>query len=376
MTLSVNLAGMGRMQDALFRASTDAGLVERHIREQADLAPEAEGMIQTLMMLQERAYPWGQQAARQISKSLNSIADGVGGAMKLYRNTDHAAAAALDATYPPVALPDLLTRRPGVDPNFVGPVPIGIPPPATFSDVADPEHELTANLAFNHPDFKAKFNGLSDTLSPTAIVRSVIQAVFHKDILAFFLRDISGDWDALYNCGTQWFRAGNAIRQISSNTLSFAVHLPTVWTGNGADGCELYQLQVDTATFSRAARFDAVGQAFHDAAEGAWTQFDLAATILSDVLDDCVAIAAGIGGGAATSSTVIGPILGGGAAAFFVWRAWEGYKAFTEIMDATQKMLDRIRDTVDLVENVGKAMTANTPGVLPFPAAPYHLPGA
>ncbi|MEV6847123.1 hypothetical protein [Actinoplanes sp. NPDC051411] len=366
---------MGRLGSALERASVDAGLVERHIRVNADLPPLGEGMIQTLMMLHERAYPWGQGTARQISAQAGQVANGVREATKMYHNTDRSAAAMMDNTYDRVQLPDMFARRPGVPPNFVGPTPITLPP-ASFADVAEPEDALHASLAFDHPDFQAKFNWMTDTLSPSAIVRSVVQAVFHKDIFAFFLKDISGDWNALYDCGTVWYQAAGAVRNISNNLVAHATHLPTVWSGNAADGCELYLLQLDAATYSDVAMYEYTGQAYHEAAKGAWTQFELAASLLGDALDACVAIGAAVGAGIATSETIIGAIAGTGTAGWYAWRAWKAYESATEIMDETQKMLERFVNSVTVIEATGRQLTRNPPSVLPFPAAPYRFPGA
>jgi hypothetical protein len=376
MTLRVNLDGMGRLRDALERASTDAGLVERHIRVNADMQPRGEGMIQTLMMLHERAYPWGQKIAREISTQSGQAANGVHEAAKMYRNTDLSAAASMDNLYDRVQLPDMFTKRPGIPPNFVGPTPISIPPPASFADVAEPEAALHASMAFDHPNFQAKFNWLTDTLSPSAIVRSIVQALFHKDIFEFFLKDISGDWDALYDCGTAWYQAAGAVRNISSNLLAQATSLPTVWAGNAADGCELYLLKLDTATFSHVAMYEYTGQAYHEAARGAWTQFELAGSLFGDALDACVAVGAAIGAGIATSSTIIGAISGSAAAGWFAWRAWKAYQAATEILDETQKMLDRFVNSVTIIEDGGKQLIKEPPSVLPFPTTPYHFPGA
>lgn len=376
MTLRVDLDGLGRLGGALERASADAGLVERYIRVNATMPPRGEGMIQTLMMLHERAYPWGQQTAREISSLAGQVSNGVDEAAKLYRNTDHAAAAAIDNTYDRVQLPGMFTKRPGVPPNFVGPTAVGIPPPASFADVTEPEAALHASLAFDHPNFRAKFNWLTDTLSPSAIVRSIVQAVFHKDIFEFFLKDISGDWDTLYACGTRWYEAAAAVRSISSNLLAHATKLPTVWAGNAADGCELYLLQLDAATFSHVAMYEYTGQAYHEAAKSAWTQFELAGSLLGDALDACVAIGVAIGGGIATSETVIGAIAGSATAGWYAWRAWKAYESATEIMDGTQKMLDRFVNSVTVIEDGGKQLIKEPPSVLPFPAAPYQFPGA
>jgi hypothetical protein len=375
MALHVNQDGMGRLGDAVERASIDAGLVERHIRINADLPPMGEGMIQTLTGLHERAYPWGQWAARQISLRAGDVATGVRAAAKMYHQTDRSAAAAMDETYARVQLPDMFTRRPGVPPGFIGPTPV-TPPPASFADLTEPENALHASLAFDHPDFKSKFNWLTDTLSPSAIVRSVVHAVFHKDVFEFFLKDISGDWNALYDCGTVWYQAADAVRNISGNLISHAEHLPTVWTGNAADGCELYLLQLDAATFNSVAMYEYTGQAYHEAAKGAWTQFDLAGSLLGDVLDACVAIGASLGAGIATSETIIGAIAGSATAGWYAWRAWKAYESATEIMDETQKMLDRLVNSVTVIEDTGKQLIKQPPSVLPFPSSPYRFPGA
>jgi hypothetical protein len=375
MALRVHQDGMGRLGDALERASIDAGLVERHIRINADLPSLGEGMIQTLMGLHERAYPWGQWAARQISVQAGETANGVRAAAKMYGHTDRSAAAAMDETYARVRLPDMFTSRPGVPPGFVGPTPV-TPPPASFADLAEPEDALHASLAFDHPDFRSKFNVLTDTLSPSAIVRSVVQAVFHKDIFEFFLKDISGDWNALYDCGTVWFQAANAVRRIAGNLVTHAEHVPTVWTGNAADGCELYLLQLDAATFNSVAMYEYTGQAYHEAAKAAWTQFDLAGDLLGDALDACVAIGVAIGAGAATSETIIGAIAGGGTAGWYAWRAWKAYESAAAIMDETLTMLQRFVNSVTIIENTGKQLIRKPPSVLPFPATPYRFPGA
>jgi hypothetical protein len=375
MTLRVNHDGMERLRGAMERASTDAGLVERHIRVNADLDPLGEGMIQTLMMLHERAYPMGQRVARQISTQSGQVANGIGAAAKMYRHTDRSAAAAMDKTYVHVQLPEMFTKRPGVRPGFVGPTPI-VMPPAKFADVAEPEEAFHARMAFNQPNFQAKFNWLTDTLSPSAIVRSVVQALFHKDIFEFFLKDISGDWDALYGCGTRWYEAAGAIRDISSNFLAHTTSLPTVWAGNAADSCEWYLIQLDTAAFSNVAVFEYTGQAYHEAANGAWTQFELAGSLLGDALDACVAVGVAIGGGIATSETVIGAIAGSATAGWYAWRAWKAYEAVTEIMDETQKMLERFVNVVTIIEAGGKQLTKSPPSALPFPTSPYRFPGA
>jgi 5,10-methenyltetrahydromethanopterin hydrogenase len=122
--------------------------------------------------------------------------------------------------------------------------------------------------------------------------------------------------------------------------------------------------------------YEYTGQAYHEAAKGAWTQFERAGSLFGDVLDSCVAVGAAIGAGIATSSTIIGAIGGSAAAGWYAWRAWKAYQSATEILDETQKMLERFVNSVTIIEDGGKQLIKEPPSVLPFPTTPYQFPGA
>jgi hypothetical protein len=360
--------GLRKLSDALERAHSDAGAVQRHLLA-ADLQPGTVGLLNEMATHHYRAREVGPRAAKRISNRNFRLAVEIDEAAKWYQRTDLDAAREMDAEYPDVDIPpERRTSRYEYvrPPGFVGPIatPEGPRPPSSFPDAVEPRDALQTPIAGDKGDFQWQINWLTDIVSPAGLVRHTVVEIFGHDPFEWFLKQISGDWNGLWECGESWHQAGRALVDIAGNVHAMAANLPTVWEGDAADACQKYVYELASGIREHAKLFSAVGDHYWDAARTAWKGFEALGVVLQSLVDSVIAIA--------VASTAAGgnlPALPAGAMMFFRALKWyyEAHKAWAKVWDNIVAIGGAMTVTLNVFNDPAQQRAA-------LPPEPYNHP--
>ncbi|MGC9670599.1 hypothetical protein ACNTMW_29145 [Planosporangium sp. 12N6] len=337
MTFHADLHGLDRLAGALENAAADVGQITWRIRNKADVGLGGEGLINALRFGVQHSYQWGQEHSDHISRLLTASATGVRFARKQYAETDDRSARDFDLLFRDPS-PDRRAALDAAAPPRTGGVLFG------NAGAVDPEWFLDrGHHAENPPDFTVTYNYLVDTLSPSANVRIIVYKLFGKDIFEAFLKDLSGDWNGLWNAGTEFGNCAPAMEAVGRNVCAIADDLPAVWRGEAADACHVYLRNLGLAIQGQAQLYRMVGEKYRTAAEYSWSQFDLMGVALGKILDQLVVLAVAVAAGTATIETGLGAIIGYGASLYLVlsiFQLWEEFTGFYDKVDIALKVAD------------------------------------
>ena len=208
-----------------------------------------------------------------------------------------------------------------------------------FGETADPASHL------GKPDDYAAQGGWrwqpdwSDTVSIASAGRGAIMAA--TDFLAwtgaldrgydpyeFLLKPVTGDWSGFRGCADVFRGAADAARAVSGNLYHGRLGLAPSWEGKAADSCESFFELVAMAVGPAADVLDRIGDEYERAAQGAFDFASVVGSLLSDLIDAAIILAAAASAGAATGP--VGWLVGGSIA------AWEA----AQIVACIQKLAD------------------------------------
>lgn len=156
----------------------------------------------------------------------------------------------------------------------------------------------------------------------------------------------AGDWKAAQSAGQAIKNLGEFNTVFASNINAGAVTMFTDWQGNAAAGAEAYFSGLTKTIKDQAPELESVGRGFETMATGMYETANAIKGLWETLLDLLIAIGLEAAAAAATSWTVIGPILAGAAAiatitkAIGVWgqilemhnHGWNAVQGFTGLI--------------------------------------------
>ncbi|WP_026931269.1 hypothetical protein [Glycomyces tenuis] len=229
----------------------------------------------------------------------------------------------------------------------------------TFGEKYDPESYLTEPDDYAAQGAWRWEPSWSDYASISSAGRGAIMAATEGlswlglldrsyDPYEFLLKPVTGDWAGFRACADVYRNTANACRSIEFNINHGRIGLPSAWSGRAADSCEHFLAAVCAALPGAADVLDDIAEEYEDAAKGALEFSSVVGSLISSLVDAAVICAAALGGGAASASTIIGPIIGGGVALY------EGKK----IADMINSLVDVYNTTKDIMAAVEAGMNS------------------
>ena len=229
MGFSVDVAALAGLPRQTSRLSEDAAAARTYVERYTQLS-SGEGIINIVLGGHREATRKVSMFYRMLNAAADRQSNAVSAALNHYRQTDLAAAAALDARLPATNTP--LTQP---DMGSLG-----------FADRGEPQNGLRAPKDYSDQyRFEMKWNSY---LSPTSYARSTILefttlAVRHGlldrpiDVFNEWLKPWFGDWAGFRACADVYENLANASLTMSANVRSGSIDSQFVWTGNAADSC-------------------------------------------------------------------------------------------------------------------------------------------
>lgn len=193
------------------------------------------------------------------------------------------------------------------------------------------------------PDLLENVIGISQYISVSYWVGQAIDLVFDVNPFEWVAREFAGDWELVQKAGVAMENLG-AFNDEFARVIS--AQLTTVgegWQGNAADSANEYFTGLANAIRDQQDTLNAMGREFKQSAVGMYETANAIKGMLETLLDLLIAIGLELAAAAATSWTVIGPILSGAAAAATIGKAlgvWgQALEAHTWAWNAAQALV-------------------------------------
>lgn len=171
------------------------------------------------------------------------------------------------------------------------------------------------------PDLLENVIGINQYLSLSYWVGEAINLFFDVNPFEWAAEKFAGDWEAVQ-------KAGVAIEKLGEFNIEFSLAVSSAWSnvshdwkGNAADAAHTYFDGLAKSVKDQETSLKALGKDFKQAAVGMYETANTVKGCLEMLLDLLIAIGVELAAAAASSWTIIGPILSGAAAAVTVHKA-------------------------------------------------------
>jgi hypothetical protein len=235
-------------------------------------------------LFDQRAHDRASERQGAVHDRLFWSAYGMEKAVEVYRRTDDANEARLDATY---------QKSPGHKPATHGD-----PYPASFGSeridhiLADEVEEIDPNgLKPKATAIEDGLNWISDQLSIYKWVQWILVKIGAGDPFTAMLNWISGDWKAWARAAYMWQNCGKAYEVVASNVDKHReLH---DWQGNAADAAYDYFSKVAAGIRAEKAFYDLLFDRYKQITEVVYDAFKACDFILGFIIDTVVTLGAG-----------------------------------------------------------------------------------
>jgi uncharacterized protein YukE len=359
--LFVDVAGVNSIYNQLRRAADSADDALSYVRQHAGMGLNAQGLLLAFFLdPHKNAYDKMKTALTHLRDLSGSTATQVNLAQVEYSQTDLAAAAALDGSYPGATDSQGLANSVAHEQVHL---PTGHDP---FTDVGDPAIALASLM---EPKVELwSINPLADLISPFAWLRQTAIWVFNHDPFEYWAEKFSGDWAGYVRAGLAMSKAGQAAGLIGDNLAAGAVAVPAVWRGNAAENFQEYELKLAGGARSLQEAGEKLGDLYEEAAAAVKNIYDVAAGIMMKLLDTLLIVSIGLAGGAAMFYTFAGAVVGFSVALSYSVYAWQLYNQIASIFGNGEAILKTIAATIDTADASSQVINIDR-------LEPYRHPG-
>jgi uncharacterized protein YukE len=171
------------------------------------------------------------------------------------------------------------------------------------------------------PDLVNQLLSFPDLISPTHWMLWAMETVCGVNPAKWAAEQFVGDWESFSKAGSALANLANFNGALMKALDDGSDRMLGDWQGNAAHACNQYFDEVSAALREQMTALDAVAEQFHRVAQGINTTASLMASLLEMLADALLALALEAAAGAASTPTVVGPVLAGAAAAFTLTKA-------------------------------------------------------
>jgi hypothetical protein len=171
------------------------------------------------------------------------------------------------------------------------------------------------------PDLLENVIGIAQYLSVSYWVGEAIELVFDVNPFEWVAEQYAGDYEAVQRAGVACEHLGEFNTAFAGVIKSGLTTVDGGWDGNAFDSANKYFTDLANAVEDQTATLNSMGSEFKQAAVGMYETANAIKGALDTLMDLLIAIGLELAAAAASSWTVVGPILAGAAAAATVAKA-------------------------------------------------------
>jgi hypothetical protein len=344
-TFSVDAQGLQGLPVQLDRLSEDAAKGRAYVIDNARMSYG--GVLDRISGGHEHVVGSASDFLDRIAHPVaQTSAAAVRASIRYYQQSDHHAAARLDASYPAVEAEGPVDGAPGMSAQ-------GYRSGGVFTDVAEPQDNYREIEDYSL-DFPLEPQQLA-TISMAGYARNIIIEAtdtaaklgfgHHWDPYEAILKPLTGDWAGLRGCKDVFDNVAGALEAMSHNVRNGVLSVHTVWGGNAADSARHHLDEIAGALDEAIEPFTALGEAYETAADGAHELFGALADVINQLVDAVIIFIAEATAAVATSETVIGGIGFGAAAGYEAYQVYETIKDVVECASIANALLETLQSS-------------------------------
>ncbi|WP_232376286.1 WXG100 family type VII secretion target [Amycolatopsis aidingensis] len=171
------------------------------------------------------------------------------------------------------------------------------------------------------PDLLESVIGISQYLSVSYWVGEAIELVFDVHPFEWVAEQYAGDWELVQKAGIALENLGKFNAAYSDAITNELKTVANGWQGNAADSASAYFDGLAQTIQDQQDTLNAMGSEFKQSAVGMYETANAIKGLLDTLMDLVIAIGLELAAAAASSWTIIGPILSGAAAAATISKA-------------------------------------------------------
>lgn len=171
------------------------------------------------------------------------------------------------------------------------------------------------------PDLLENVIGISQYISLSYWVGQAIDLFFDVNPFEWVAEQFAGDWEAVQKAGVALENLGEFSLDYSTAISSGLSTVAHDWQGNAADAANTYFSGLAGTVKEQESSLSSMAREFKQSAVGMYETANGIKGMLETLLDLLIAIGLELAAAAATSWTIIGPILSGAAAAATITKA-------------------------------------------------------
>lgn len=294
------LSGYARQ---IHRATDDAGAVQSYVTKHTEGATGGE-LIEIANEGHQHAVGIIDGALKRLVQILQASAPELDAAATYYRQTDLAAAAAVDRTMPQTLGQCPTTLEYEFNSMVCKPVDFTDPRLVTGRLKPPPEPATPHNAL-----------GFMDYVSPTSWAMKGCDIVLGFDPVSWLQERFAGDWEALASMDAVLGNAAEGLHDLAFNIQSGVTTVHPKWQGNAGDAAYEYFTDLATSIVALEAPLREIGHAYKVMADAVWAAGEALGGIIKGLLDAAIIAGISAAAGTATSWTGVGAAAGYGIAA-------------------------------------------------------------
>lgn len=171
------------------------------------------------------------------------------------------------------------------------------------------------------PDLLENVIGIAQYISISYWVGQAIDLIFDVNPFSWVAEQFAGDWEQVQKAGIALENLAKFNAEYSGAITSGWNTVSPDWQGNAADSANAYFSGLAATIQDQQSTLNAMGSEFKQSAVGMYETANGIKGMLETLLDLLIAIGIELAAAAASSWTVIGPILSGAAAAVTISKA-------------------------------------------------------
>ncbi|CAM2947816.1 hypothetical protein SAXI111661_10110 [Saccharomonospora xinjiangensis] len=171
------------------------------------------------------------------------------------------------------------------------------------------------------PDLLENVIGISQYISVSYWVGQAIDLIFDVNPFEWIAQQLAGDWEKVQEAGVALEKLSEFNAVLSSVITSELETVSSDWEGNAFDSAGNYFSDLARTIEGQQGTLKAMGKEFEQTAIGMYETANSMKGFLEMLMDLLIAIGLELAAAAASSWTIIGPILSGAAAAATIGKA-------------------------------------------------------
>lgn len=220
------------------------------------------------------------------------------------------------------------------------------------------------------PDLLENVIGVSQYISVSYWVGEAIGLVTGVNPGEWVAEKFAGDFEAVQKAGIACENLGAFNSDFANVVTSGLTKVADGWQGNAADTAHEYFTRVANAIADQESTLNAMGREFKQAAVGMYETANAVKGFMETLFDYLIAIGLELAAAAASSWTIIGPILSGAAAAVTISKAMG---TWGKVLDAHTVAWDAAQGLVGVM--AGYLSTLKDRDLQALPESNYDHPG-